>query len=416
MRVRNADTNRLLAMSRREFEVRQLEYQVREGRPGAAEALLALAGRRDPSFVTGPAVVRAFARLGDNLQAGRAARAALAANPMTTAQNRIELASALLFANRLEDAGALTTPLASDTRLSAETRRELAAVMEQGAAQQADGLNYRQAPDAAYQVLAPALEAAPASVPLNMALVRLYLSTNRTSEARELAEAVLARNPRDLTARTVMIDVAAAQGRYREAEALLTETAFLYPNDAQVLMAESRLARAKGDYVRTLQVLERVATRRLEHLRNAGQIVEAEQTQAALSPRGPGNTSRITDPVSAQIAQELIRARDEAATWLQAGVQMTSRTGEAGLSRNWSVVAPVEVSTPVPGIGGRVVVGLDTVSLNAGRISSDPSVMRQFGTNALLPSPSDYRRPNAAVDGYALRLTYMRNNFRADIG
>uniref|UniRef100_UPI003C7AE6A6 cellulose synthase subunit BcsC-related outer membrane protein n=1 Tax=Roseococcus sp. YIM B11640 TaxID=3133973 RepID=UPI003C7AE6A6 len=28
----------------------------------------------------------------------------------------------------------------------------------------------------------------------------------------------------------------------------------------------------------------------------------------------------------------------------------------------------------------------------------------------------DYRRPNAAVDGYALRLTYMRNNFRADIG
>jgi tetratricopeptide (TPR) repeat protein len=415
VRLRNSDTNRLLATARREYEVRQVERQVREGRPGAADALLALANRRDPAFASGPAVVRAFARLGDSRGAGLAARAALSANPMTTAQNRIELASALLDANRMEDAAALTNPLAADSRISAETRRELARVMETGAVQQTDALNYRQAPEEGYQALRPNLEAQPNSVPLNMALVRLYISANRYDEARQLAQAVLDREPRNLLARVTMIDVAAAQGRFREAEGLLAETSFFYPGDNQVLMAESRLARARGDYVRTLQVLERVASRRLEHLRQSGQIVEAEQTAQAFSPTRRTTTSPLTDPTSVQIATELVRARDEAATWLQAGIQIQNRTGEAGLSRALTVVAPVEVSTPVPGIGGRVVVGLDTVSMNAGRIGSSLAAQRQFGTNPLL-APADFRRPNAAVDGYALRLTYMRNNFRTDIG
>lgn len=415
VRLRNSDTNRLLANARREYEVRQIEHQVREGRPGAAEALLALANRRDPAFASGPAVVRAFARLGDSRGAGLAARAALSANPMTTAQNRIDLAAALLDANRMEDAAALLNPLAADSRIPVETRRELARVMEQGAVQQSDALMYREAPEEAYQALRPNLEAQPASVPLNMALVRLYISAGRYDEARQLAQAVLDREPRNLLARLTMIDVAAAQGHFREAEALLTETAFFHPNDSQVLMAESRLARARGDYVRTLQVLERVAARRLEHLRQSGQIVEAEQTAQAFSPTRRTTTSRLTDQTSVQIANELVRARDEAATWLQAGIQIQNRTGEAGLSRALTVVAPVEVSTPVPGIGGRVVVGLDTVSINAGRISNSVAAGRQFGTNAVLPQ-NEWRRPNAAVDGYALRLAYMRNNFRADIG
>ncbi|MDB5412195.1 MAG: hypothetical protein JWR10_530 [Rubritepida sp.] len=415
VRLRNTDTDRLLANARREYEIRQVERQVREGRPGAVEALLALSNRRDPGFTSGPAVVRAFARLGDSLRAGMAARYALAANPQTTAQNRIDLASALLQANRMEDAAALTNPLVADPRMPAETRRQLAAVMENGAVQQSDALNARQAPEEAYQALLPNLTAQPNSVPLNMALVRLYIGANRTSEARQLVETVLQREPRNLQARLALIDVALAESRYREAEALLTETAFFYPNDTQVLLAESRIARARGDYVRTLNLVETVASRRLEHLRSSGQLVEAEATAQAISPgRGPGNTSRITDPVSVQIAQELIRARDEAATWLQAGIQIQNRTGEAGTSRLLAVTAPVEVSTPVPGIGGRVVVGLDAISLNAGRMANTLGAGRQFGTNPLL-AQADFRRPNAAVDGYTFRLTYLRNNFRAEV-
>ena len=118
---------------------------------------MAGAGRRDPAFTIGPATVRAFARLNDPIRAGLAARAALAANPSTSAADRIALASALIEANRLEDASALAAPLLADRNLPAETRRELAAVMEAGAVQQADALGLRNQPGQAYQALAPAL-------------------------------------------------------------------------------------------------------------------------------------------------------------------------------------------------------------------------------------------------------------------
>jgi cellulose synthase operon protein C len=417
VRVRNADTNRLLTQSRREFEIRQLELQVREGRPGAVEALLAGAGRRDPSFTVGPATVRAFARLNDSLRAGLAARAALAANPNTSAADRIALASALLDANRMEDATALASPLLADRNLPAETRRELAAVMEIGASQQADALALRRAPEQGYQVLAPALAAAPTSVPLNMALVRLYVATNRLDEAGQLVDAVLERDPRNLAARLAKVDLALAQNRLREADALITETAFLHPGDMQVTLAEARVARARGDYVRTLRLVESVGARRLEHLRNSGQLAEAALTERAMRPtrNGPG-PAQLHDPLTAQIAQELIRARDEAATWLQTGAYYGFRSGDAGLSRLGNLTVPTEVSTPLPGgIGGRMVVGADSVALTAGRMSSNPAVGRLFGQNALT-TPDNFRQPRDTIEGLALRAAYLRPNFRADIG
>lgn len=417
VRVRNADMNRLLTASRREFEIRQLELQVREGRAGAIEQLLAGAGRRDPAFTVGPATVRAFARLNDPIRAGLAARAALAANPNTSAADRIALASALIEANRLEDASALAAPLLADRNLPAETRRELAAVMEAGAVQQADALGLRNEPGRAYQALAPALAAAPGSVPLNMALVRLYVAQNRTAEARILVDAVLERDPRNLTARLAKVDLAIAEGRLREADALITETAFLHPGDLQVTMAEARVARARGELGRSLRLMETAGTRRLEHLRSSGQLAEARLTQMALNPQrgGPGPT-QLHDPLTAQIAQELIRARDEAATWLQAGAMLGYREGTAGTSRLTTLTVPVEVSTPMPGnMPGRIVMGVDAVALNAGNLNTASGNARLFGENTVLPAGS-YRAGPETQEGAALRAAYLGRNFRADIG
>ena len=416
-RVRNPDLNRLLSQSRREFEIRQIEMQVREGRPGAMDALLADAGRRDPGFTTGPAVVRAFGRLNDPLRAGMAARAALAANPRTSANDRIALASALLEANRLEDASALATPLLADRNLPAETRRELSAVMETGAVQQSDALAQRNAPEQGYQVLAPALNAAPTSVPLNMALVRLYVATNRTAEARQLVDAVLARDPRNLTARLAKVDLALAEGRNREADALITETAFLHPNETQVSLAEARVARARGDYVRQLRLVESVAARRIDHLRQSGQLAEANLTQQAMRPTRTGPTpAQLHDPLTAQIAQELVRARDEAATWLQTGAFIQSRDGERGTSRLLNVTVPTEVSTPMRGgIGGRVTVGLDAVSLHTGNLSSNQQTARLFASNPLTTS-DNFQAARTAMQGVAMRAAYVNQNIRLDVG
>jgi tetratricopeptide (TPR) repeat protein len=417
VRVRNADMNRLLTQSRREFEIRQLELQVREGRDGARDQLLAAAGRRDPAFTVGPATVRAFARLNDPIRAGLAARAALAANPNTSAADRIALASALIEANRLEDASALAAPLLADRNLPAETRRELAAVMEAGAVQQADALALRREPERAWQAMAPALAASPASVPLNMALVRLYVAQNRTAEARILVDAVLERDPRNLTARLAKVDLAIAEGRLREADALITETAFLHPGEIQVTMAEARVARARGELGRSLRLLESAGARRLEHLRNSGQLAEARLTQLALNPQrnGPG-PAQLHDPLTAQIAQELIRARDEAATWLQAGAMLGYRGGDAGTSRLTTLTVPTEVSTRMPGnMPGRIVMGVDAVALNGGNLNTDSANARFFGENAVR-APGSYRAGPETQEGAALRAAYLGRNFRADIG
>ena len=110
-----------------------------------------------------------------------------------------------------------------------------------------------------------------------------------------------------------------------------------------------------------------------------------------------------------------IRARDEAATWVQTGAFFQSREGDRGTSRLSNLTVPTDISTPVPGIGGRVVVGLDAVSLNTGAMSRDPAVGRLFGANALT-TPDQYRRPRESIEGVALRLGYARPNMRFDVG
>jgi len=415
-RVRSADTNRLLPTVRREFEVRQLEHAIREGRPGAVEALLAFAQRRDPSFYTGPSVVRAFARLGDNRNAGIAARNALGANPQTTAIDRIALASALLEANRLEDASALTRPLLEDRLLPLETRRQLLAMVEAGASQQADALVTQASPEIAYQALAPSLAASPASVTLNLALVRLYIARNRTDEARRLAEAIVASDPRNLNARVGLIDAQIAANRFNQADALVRETAFLFPGDPQIVMAEARVARAKGDQVRALRLMEGVASRRLEHLRASGQMAASQDAAQAFRPGSPpARVAGVTDQVSRQIAQELVLARDEAAVWLQTGANVQSRVGSSGTTQLLTLSAPTQISAPVPRLGGRITVGADAVSLDAGRASSEFNTARQFGVNPLLQE-SNFQRPLTRAEGTALRVTYQMPSVRADIG
>jgi len=248
-------------------------------------------------------------------------------------------------------------------------------------------------------------------------LVRLYVATNRTAEARQLVDAVLERDPRNLTARLAKVDLALAEGHNREADALITETAFLYPNEAQVTLAEARVARARGDYVRQLRLVENVAARRIDHLRNSGQLAEASLTQQALRPtrNGPVPT-QLHDPLTAQIAQELIRARDEAATWLQSGPFVQNRSGDRGTSRLLNVTVPTEVSTPMPGgIGGRVTVGLDAVSLSAGNLSSNPQTARFFASNPLT-TPDNYQQARSAMQGVGMRAAYVNQNIRLDVG
>jgi hypothetical protein len=214
----------------------------------------------------------------------------------------------------------------------------------------------------------------------------------------------------------MLIGIATAQGDRRRAEQLLAEGRELHPGDARMAMAEARLALAQGDAPRARQTLETATRSRIEELRAEG--AGGPAAPAAGLPRPPSGSARRSsqppaDLLTAELARELAQARDENATWLQAGAGLRGHSGQSGLSQLTEITAPVETSMPVPGIGGRVQLQASAVSLFAGELDRDTDSLRRFGTN---PRWNSEARPKDTANGLALGLAYARRNIRADVG
>jgi predicted Zn-dependent protease len=422
-RVRNTDMTRLLARGRQLQDIARLEQMARQlPRSNARAQLLALAGRPDPSGATGAGVVRAFGRLQDSEGAGQAAHAAWVANPNATVDAQIQLASALLSARRVEDADAISTSLLVNGNVTAEQRREIASLTAGSAIIQSGRLSAEGEQDAALAQLQPSLEELPDNVPLNMALARVYLASGRPADAQRIADAVLERRPGNLEALTVAADAALARRDWNRAEILLQEGRSRYPMDPQIMLLDSRMARARGDNYRALRSLESAGVRRYTQLQangTGGSTSDAALLAASLRGHDAvaNNGNEINDPVAAQIARELVDARKETETWIQAGVGIRHRTGEPGLSRFTEVTAPVEFSTPLPNVGGRVTARAETVVLNSGSLSRDLYGMRAFGSNSLAgTSTAGMARPSSSATGVALNVGYAYGDVRADVG
>jgi cellulose synthase operon protein C len=423
-RLRNPDMARVAALTRREFEVQRLEDAVRARQPDALRAMVAAAGQRDPGGMLAPAVIRGLARLDEPAAAVEAARAAMAANPGASVMARIQIASALIQAKRPEVARELTSPLTRAQNLTAEERRELNAVLDFEAALVADN-NVAQGrfeeAEAALAARAAQRGTEPAVRNQNLAMVRLLMARRRLPEARRIVEEILAREPRNQEARIALVDIAIEERNWAAAHAALVEGAFFQPGDLRMTMAEARLNRAQGNQFATLRLMETAAARRLAALRADGEVAAAAEAADAMRPgAGAARAVRLTDALTSQIAQELIRARDEAAIWLQTGLQVQMRSGDGGTSRLTTLTAPTEVSAPLPGVGGRLTLGVDMVALQSGRLGTSFEAQQSFGTNPLFlqrdfTAPA-FQRGQGNTDGAAFRLSYLRQNFRAEIG
>lgn len=417
VRLRTADMNRLLARSRQEAAVLALEQQVREGRPEARRQLTAMAATRDPSGATAAAVVRSFGRLGDASAALSAARGALAANPAPGPAMRLFVAGALASAGHQDAADALVAPLADDPGLDAEQRRQVANLQSSATAVRVDRLSAAGQRGEAYRQLLPAMQRQPESPLLNAALVRLYLANRQFDDAREAAEALLAQDARNREARAVLIEVAVTQGYFARAEQLVAEGKALHPDDMPLLLAEARLARARGDMPRTQRLLEAAARRRIAELRAAGATAEVTLTADLLSPRRAASRAgqEPEDPLSAELVRDLLQARAESAIWLQAGMGVRSHSGTAGLGRLREVTTPVELSMPVPGVGGRLYAQASTVALNSGGFGAGTAAAGQFGLGPLAAGDAA-GKADRWVSGVGLGLGYATRNIRVDIG
>lgn len=422
-RVRSADANRLLTQARQEQEIGRLEALARGApRSDAMQRLVALAARPDPSGTMAAGVVRALGRLQQPEAAAQAARTALAVNRNVTPDARIQLAGALLSARRVEDADAITANLLAEGRLTDEQRRQIASLSAGSAVVQAGQLSAEGNQRAALAQLQPALREMPDNPAVNLALARVYLASNRATEAQGIADAVLARNPGSLEALMVAADAAMARQDWRRADALLQEGRSRYPADPQVMLLEARRARAQGDHYRALRALESAGVRRYAQLQAGGGSRGNDAELLAARLRGGTEDMRtggaeITDPVASQIVNELAAARQETVTWLQAGLGVRGRSGQGGLSKLTEVTAPVEVSAAVPGVGGRVTARAETVSLSTGSIGNELTTLRQFGSNALGGgSATGLGGAKSHATGVALNVGYAYGDLKADIG
>ena len=441
VRLRTPDMNRLLAASRTDAETRVAQSYYRAGRRAEGRAgLLALAGRTDPSGATAASAIRALGVVNDRAGAAEAGRAYINANPASGAQARLAVAGALLAAGATAEATALSRSVEGAVGLSAEDRRQAAALGTGLAIQTSDRLNERGNQAEAFDALAPALQRDPGSVPANLALARLYQGAGQPTQARQITEGILQRDPRSLDARIGAIEASIAARDFQRAEALLVEARALNPNDPRVSLLEARVARAGGNSGRALRALELAAEQR----RAQGIVADVPDTGSAGAFDNPfrriarsgalGGTSLAqNDPLSGEIARELSQVREETAARIQGGVGFRSRTGTNGLDRLEEYSAPLDASFGVPRLGGRLTLSATPVSISSGSLdTANLDTLRRYGTNALalalLQSSAQQTQQvplgirnalaplSTTAQGVGLGAAYTRGAFSADIG
>lgn len=465
-RLRTADQTQLLRRVRLRQQIASAAEPAAYGRPDEARRrLVSLAARPDPTGQTPALAVEALTGLGDRAGAAEAARAAAAVNRGAPPAGRIAIASALLEAGLDQEAIQMANQLGSDTRLSADERRQVAGLRSGIAIRTSDRLNEQGNQAAAYDQLAPALAQDPQNPSTNLALARLYQGASEPAEAQRIAESVLGRDPRNVDARGGAVDAAIALRDWSRAEALLAEGRALMPNDPRITMMEARLARAGGDPRRARAALMLAAEQRRSQLGAERGAVVAQpgyaqpgygQPGAAGLPTRPENPFRrtslagpeggyataypgaaggampvasgvvTTDPLLGQISRELAVVQDEAATRLVAGANYRGRSGSDGLDRLTEFGGGVEASTALPGIGGRLALRAQAVALDAGDAEANASTLRRIGSNALsLPGASGtltpgqaqrFRSLDSSASGVSVGAGYTRDNFAIDVG
>jgi tetratricopeptide (TPR) repeat protein len=417
---RSPDMARLAQRTRIAAEVEDAAVAAATGGFDGRQRLLAIAARQDATGATGAAVVRAFGRMGDTRGAEEAARVAMAVNRTPSAAARLAIGGALLGAGLEQQAAAMVRGLEADPRLSAESRRQADAVLAGIAVRGSDRANEAGDQAAGFERLRPVLTRTPDDVAANLALARLYQGARRPEDAQRIADAVLARDPRNLNARAGAVDAAIAARNWRQAQTLVDEGRALAPNEARVSLMQARLSRARGDNRGALRAAQLAEEQRRAQI---GEVVPMAFMPGEMVGSNPFRSAGLTvgapiaqDPVAADIARELEAAREATATRFTASPYVRTRSGTAGLDRLNEVAMPIEASIGMPGIGGRMAATVTPVSISSGSLPSDLVSLQSFGANPIAYPGGMLAPTGDTAGGVALNLAYQRDWFRADVG
>jgi Tfp pilus assembly protein PilF len=427
--ARSADMARLQARIRTQRDVQRAAQGLGRNTADARVQLLTIAARPDPTGATAAAVIRVFGDANDRFGAAEAARVGEAANRNAGAQARLAIAGALLGAGLDGEAAGLADQIDAQPNLTPEQRRDIASLRAGIAVRASDRLNAEGNQAQAFERLRPTLERDPENTEANLALARLYQGARDPREAQRIAEAMLARNPRNFDARQGAIDAAIALRQRGRAEALLAEGQEIFPRESRMSLLEARVAIAFNQEDRARRALELASAQRRAELgtaaaapvglaqagTQAGQPNPFVRPGAAVPlPAIPGAAPQPSDRLTREINQQLAQLEDRTAPRASLAGTLRQRSGSSGIDRLLDLRAPVEAEFTPPVIGGRVTANVTAVSLDSGSLGTDTNTQRRFGTGSLANSLINSRTTAAGV---ALGMTYRRgDSFRFDVG
>lgn len=236
----------------------------------------------------------------------------------------------------------------------------------------ADRLREKGKPDAAWNLVMPALRANPTNTDLLLAVARVYQADRMDDKADEIYQYVLRKSPGEKQALTGIVNLALARG---DTDAAKRAFSTLEPSqDADYMLLGARVAAANGENQRAMSLL-RTAQWRLQQsdVEDEGDVISD-----VISLPSPGQQAQQT--AMAGINSMMQDLQEKTATWTSAGVSLRSRSGESGLGALDEVKAPLIISGTL-GDSTRLSLNVSPVSLNAGEMSGEAA--NRFGSGAI---------------------------------
>ncbi|HAU8263053.1 TPA: tetratricopeptide repeat protein [Kluyvera intermedia] len=236
----------------------------------------------------------------------------------------------------------------------------------------ADQLREKGKPDAAWNLVMPALRANPANTDLLLAMARVYQSDHMDDKADEIYTFVLRKSPRDKQALTGIVNLALARNDHDAARRAFSA---LEPSqDADYMMLAARVAAANGESQRAMSLLRTAQWR----LQQGTEEDEGDVISDVVSLPSPTQQAQQTALTSINYMMQDLQ--DKTATWTGGGVSLRSRSGESGLGALDEVKAPLTISGTITD-SARLSLNVSPVSLNAGEMSSNSA--NRFGSGQL---------------------------------
>jgi tetratricopeptide (TPR) repeat protein len=300
--------------------------------------------------------------------------------------------------DRVPDAERLLGELRRATGQQLDEREALMSVRHGFAVILADDLREQGQLATAYDQLAQPLREAPDDETLLLAMARVYASGERHVQAEQVYNYVLERNAGSVPALEGAVQAALATGDDSRASALVERYQLANSSNPEHLMLAARVAQQRGDENEALRLLNRargrvpnraVATRSDGNPFNDSRPGSNALALDFLPGREPGDFSSTS--LAGGVQPSALERRIDAmiddisidrAPRLNAGIELSVRSGESGMSQLERLeAAPLEVSA-VPLGSGRVALEVTPALLNSGTIE-DGAAQARFGRNAL---------------------------------